>query len=62
MSESFRGQGGHWKKKPCLGKPKNQSKYAKKDQYEKAYKKNLCFNCFDLGHAKIALFKVESWR
>ena len=43
-SESFRGQGGRWKKKPRPRKPKSQNKLGKKDQYEKARKENLCFN------------------
>ena len=59
VSESFRGQGGCWKKKPRLGKPKNQSKLAKKDQYDKARKENLCFNCFEPGHAKATGPKLQ---
>ena len=31
LSESFRGQGGRWKKKPRPGKPKSQNKQGKKD-------------------------------
>ena len=38
VSESFRRQGGCWNKKSCPRKPKNQSKMAKKYQYEKACK------------------------
>ena len=52
MSGSFRGQERRWKKKLCPRKPKNQSKMAKKDEYDKARKENLCLNCFELGHAK----------
>lgn len=58
VSESFRGQGGHWKKKLHLGKPKNQTKQAKKEQYDKARKDNLCFNCFETGHTKAACPKL----
>ena len=61
-SESFRGQGGRWKKKPRPGKQKSQSKVGKKDQYEKARKENLCFNCFEPGHAKADCPKLKAGR
>ena len=57
-SEFTKGQGGRWKKKPRQGKPKNQSKQAKKEQYDKARKDNLCFNCFEAGHTKAACPKL----
>ena len=60
MNESFRRQGGYWKKKACPRRPKNQSKLAKKDQYDKARKENLCFNYFQFGHAKAACLKLTT--
>ena len=59
-SESFKGQGGCWKKKLRPGKPKSQNKSVKKDQYEKARKENLCFNCFEPGHAKADCPKLKA--
>ena len=58
VSEFFRGQGGHWKKKLHPRKPKKQSKLAKKDKYDKAHKENLCFNWYKPGHAKVARPKL----
>ena len=64
-SELNKDQSGRWKKKPRQGKPKNQSKQAKKEQYDKARKDNLCFNCFEAGHTKAACPKLgaggSSW-
>ena len=36
LSESYKGQGGRWRKRPCLGKPKSKNCIDKKDQYKKA--------------------------
>ena len=60
VSEYFGGQGKHWKKKTCLGKPKNQSKLAKKNQYDKVGKENLCLNYFESSHAKTACPKLQA--
>ena len=60
LSESFKGQGGRWKKKPRPDKPKGQNKQDKKDKYEKARKDNLCFNCFEPGHTKADCLKSKA--
>ena len=36
LSESYKGQGGRWRKKPRPRKPKSKSHINKKDQYKKA--------------------------
>ena len=59
-SESFKGQGGRWKKKPRPEKPTSQNKQGKKDKYEKARKDNLCFNCFEPGHTKADCPKLKA--
>ena len=61
-SESFKGQGGRWKKKPHLEKFKNQNKKNKKDKYEKALKDNLCFRCFEPGHITVDCPKLKAGR
>ena len=62
LSESFKGQGGRWKKKPRPEKFKNQNKQNKKDKYEKACKDNLCFSCFEPGHTKVDCLKLKAGR
>ena len=59
LSESYKGQGGQWWKKPDPRKPKSKSSIDKKDQYKKARKENLCFNCFKPGHAKVECPKLK---
>ena len=49
-SESYKGQGGRWRKKLRTGKHKRKNRIDKKDQYKKAQKENLCFNCFEPRH------------
>ena len=60
LSESFKGQGVHWKKKLCPKKPTSQNKKGKKDKYEKARKDNLCFSCFEPGHTKADCPKLKA--
>ena len=62
LSESFKGQGGRWKKKPRPEKFKNQNKQNKKDKYEKAHKDNLCFSCFEPRHTKVDCPKLKTGR
>ena len=58
-SESYKGQGGR-RKRPRPGKTKSKNRIDKKDQYEKARKENLCFNCFEPGHAKAECPKLKT--
>ena len=62
LSESYKGQGGRWQKKPRPGKPKSKNCIDKKDQYKKARKENVCFNCFEPGHAKAKCPKLRTGR
>ena len=59
LSESYKGQGGCWQKQPRPRKSKSKNCIDKKDQYEKARKENLCFNCFEPRHAKIECPKLK---
>ena len=42
------------------GKPKIKNCIDNKDQYKKARKENLCFNCFDPRHAKANCPKLKT--
>ena len=62
LSESYKGQGGRWQKKPRPRKQKSKNCIDKKYQYEKTQKENLCFNCFKPGHAKAKCPKLKIGR